>query len=175
MKGLLYRVRQFFHARNAAPLSEAESERVRAVLNREQFALYQTMPLGDQRHSLQIFDGLCAQGYTARPLLQAALLHDVAKRELGLGYRTGVILLNRFSPHALARAASPQPRSWRYPFYISLHHPELGAELAARVGADADALTLIRVHQEKFFPADSAEKTHLREWHDVLKALDDVN
>src|SRR5258708_37738716 len=101
MKDLLYRVRQFLSAANATPLTIEEVERVRSVLNDAQLALYQTMPLGDQRHGLNIFDALVAQGNDAHPLLQAALLHDVAKRQVGLGYRTGVILLNKLSQTAL--------------------------------------------------------------------------
>lgn len=171
----LYRVRQFLRAARAAPLTNEELERVRTVLDDGASALYQTMPLGDQHHSLKIFDALRAQGYSARPLLQAALLHDVAKRNVGLGYRTGVIVLKKISPQALARAASDNPRSWRHPFYISLHHPELGAELAARVGVDKGALVLIRAHQQETPAFTGNDAARLSEWHHALKQLDDVN
>src|SRR5512138_357636 len=117
----LYRIRQFLAALRARPLTHAEQARVRTVLNEPAFALYQTMPPGDQRHSLAILDALVAQGQTARPLLTAALLHDVAKRTVGPGYRTGAVLLNKLGSDTLACAASPAPGSWRYPFYLSLH------------------------------------------------------
>lgn len=175
MKDPLYRVRQFFSAVRAEPLTETERERIRTVLNDDAFALYQTMPLGDQRHSLHIFDALRAQGQDAVPLLQAALLHDVAKRNLGLGYRTAVILLNKFSPNALAHVARRDRNSWRYPFHVSLHHPALGAELAHNAGISGDALTLIRAHQDtapRFQGPDSAK---LCAWHLALKQLDDVH
>ncbi|MBI4670604.1 MAG: hypothetical protein HY741_02915, partial [Chloroflexi bacterium] len=136
------------------------------------FALYQTMPLGDQRHALVLLDGLAAQGFRARPVLEAALLHDVAKRSVGLGYRTGVILMNKFSPTALARVARANPNDWRYPFYVSLHHPELGAELAARAGVTEPTLTLIRAHQ---MTTPAFQDPLLCEWHRALKTLDDVN
>lgn len=148
---------------------------MRTVLPPEAAALYQTMPLGDQRHSLKLFDALLTQGYDAHPLLQAALLHDVAKRKVGLGYRTAVILLNKVSPTALRRIATANIRSWRYPFYLSLHHPALGAELAAAVGASDHAVTLIRAHQEQAPLFTGADATALCEWHRALKALDDVN
>lgn len=160
---------------NAAPLSNSACQRVRAVLNDDAFALYQTMPPADQRHALDIYDGLRAQGFTARPLFQAALLHDVAKRELGLAYRTGVVLLNRITPLALARAANPNPKSWRYPFYVSLHHPELGAELAACAGVDERARDLIRTHQVDTCAFKGSDAAQLTEWHKALKALDDVS
>lgn len=172
MGGPLYRVRQFLRAHSASPLTAEEIQRVRAVLNDAAFELYQTMPLGDQRHALVLLDGLMAQGYRARPLLEAALLHDVAKRGVGLGYRTGVILLNKFSETALTRVARAGPRDWRYPFYVSLHHPELGAELAAQAGITEPTLTLIRMHQMTTPPFHDAE---LCEWHRALKTLDDVN
>lgn len=172
MSALSYRVRQFLRARNAPPLTVEEKRRVRAILNDAAFELYQTMPLGDQRHALALLDGLMAQDCRARPLLEAALLHDVAKRGVGLGYRTGVILLNRFSPMALGRVARADPRDWRHPFYVSLHHPELGAELAAQAGITEPTLTLIRMHQMTTLPFHDAE---LCEWHRALKTLDDVN
>jgi hypothetical protein len=175
VKDPLYRVRQFFHAANAAPLTEDEIERVRPVLNEQALALYQSMPLGDQRHSLVIYDALCARGCTARPLLQAALLHDVAKQRVGLGYRTCVILLNKISPGALCRAASADQKSWRYPFYLSLHHPELGAEWARASGADPEAVELIRTHQDSRPVFRGANAAQLSAWHDALKSLDDKN
>jgi hypothetical protein len=172
MPGPLYRVRQFLRALRAAPLTPAERERVQTVLTHEAFALYQTMPPGDQRHALVIFDALVAQGYRARPLLQAALLHDVAKRNIGLGYRTGVIVLNKVSPRALQRIARAKTNDWRYPFYVSLHHPELSAELATRAGVTEPTLSLIRAHQSA---APSFQDAQLCEWHRALKRLDDMN
>jgi hypothetical protein len=171
----LYRIRQLVRAAQAPPLNEAELQRVQAVLNDAAFALYQTMPPGDQRHSLEIFDALYAQGVRAQPLLEAALLHDVAKREVGLGYRTGVVVLNRLAPGALPRIASPVPGSWRYPFYVSLYHPELGAELAAQTGIDPDALALIRAHQNGAYPFRGRAANRLAAWHQSLKMLDDAN
>ncbi|OQY83672.1 MAG: hypothetical protein B6D41_16645 [Chloroflexi bacterium UTCFX4] len=172
MAGLKYRARQFWLAVRTAPLAASENARVRACLGERAFALYQTMPRGDQRHALAIFDGLVAQGHCAPPLLQAALLHDVAKRELGLGYRAAVVLLTKFSADGLARAARAQPNDWRYPFYISLHHPRLGAQLAAQADIVEPTLTLIRAHQDALPHFADAQ---LVEWHRALKVLDDLN
>lgn len=171
----MYRVRQFLYAARAQPLQPGEERQVRSILGGDALALFQTMPLGDQRHALEILNGLLAQGITARPPLQAALLHDVAKREIGLGYRTAVVLLTRLSPTALERLASPDPRSVRYPFYLSLHHPERGAELAARAGADPRAVALIRAHQRVDARFDGEDADVMREWHTKLKDLDDRN
>lgn len=175
MKDPLYRVRQFFSAVQAAPLTPDEEDRIRIVLNDDAFALYQSMPLGDQRHSLKIFDALRAQGQNAPPLLQAALLHDVAKRSVGLVYRTGVILVKQLAPHALEKIASANRNSWRHRFYLSLHHPELGAQLAQDAGVSTDALTLIRAHQEQTPRFEGPASATLHAWHRALKQLDDVH
>ncbi len=175
MNDPLYRVRQLLRAANAQPLTRQEIERVQTVLTPDALALYQTMPLGDQRHSLVIFDSLRQQGYNDPPLLQAALLHDVAKRNIGLAHRTGVVMLNKWSADALERWASDDPRSWRYPFHVSLHHPALGAEMAASTGLESEALELIRAHQVVVPTFAGANRATLEQWHRALKALDDVN
>ncbi len=142
--------------------------------------LYKKMPLGDQRHTLTILRGLQAEGYSAQPLLQAALFHDIAKGPVGLVHRTVVILANALSPSILPRLASADPHSWRHPFYLSLHHPELGAELAQREGLDPRAVTLIRRHQVALPLPDAnaaaqEPEPELDRWQRALKKLDDQN
>jgi hypothetical protein len=170
---MLYRVRQFFDAARAAPLEDSEIRRIRPVLNDAALELFQSMPPGDRRHSLRIFDELSARGHRARPLLQAALLHDVAKRRVGLAHRTAVILLNALAPALLPRVASASPSSWRYPLHLSLVHPARGAELAARAGVDAAAVELIRHHQDSAPRFSGPNAALLSEWHTTLKSLDD--
>ncbi len=179
MPGLLYRVRQLLSAVRAGPLDPADLELVRKYLPPPGVELYLSMPRGDQRHSLTILRGLLAQGHIELPLLQAALLHDVAKAQVGLWHRTIVVLANAISPSLLPRLASANSHSWRYPLYLSLHHPELGAQAAERAGLDPRAVTLIRRHQGKLLPigdgqADT-EQQMLDEWQHALKVLDDQN
>jgi hypothetical protein len=90
MRDRLYRVRQFLCARRAAPLTNQEIERVRTVSSEDALALYQTMPPGDLRHALDIYDAPVSQGHTATSLLQAKQLHDVAKRDRGSGTAEGM-------------------------------------------------------------------------------------
>ncbi len=168
MAGPLYRVRQFLAAVRPRSLDAREQALVRRYLPNRAYELYRAMPVSDQRHSLTILTGLLEAGYTDRPLLQAALLHDVAKRDIGLWHRTAVILMNAVSQDLAPRVASPDPRSWRYPFYLSLNHPELGADAAARAGVDPRAVLLIRRHQS---PPDV--DGDLGRWQRALKALDD--
>jgi hypothetical protein len=180
MIGPAYRIHQFFASVRARSLNLTEANLAQRFLPEEAFELFRAMPAGDQRHSLMILQGLLEQGYRDRPLLQAALLHDVAKADVHLWHRTVVILLNAVSKQLLPRLASSSPRSWRYPFYLSLYHPEIGAEMAARAGVDPRAVTLIRHHQSK--PKHSngnswgrAVEGDLGKWQRALKALDDQN
>lgn len=181
MSGPLYRARQFFAAAFARHLDQDETKLACEFLPDRACELFQSMPVGDQRHSLTILRTLLAQGYRQPPLLQAALLHDVAKARVGLVHRTVVILLNAFSRDLLPRLASPDPRSPRYPFYLSLHHPELGAEAAARAGLDPLAVTLIRNHQSP--PPGQSDipgplptvGQDIADWQRALKAVDDRN
>ena len=173
MGGPLYRIRQFFAALYARKLDATEWNLVREYLPPRAVELFQTMPVRDQRHSLTLLHGLLAQGYRDLPLLQATLLHDVAKARVGLCPRIAVILLNAASRQWLPRLAAANPRSWRHPFYLSLHHPELGAAAAARAGIDPRAVTLIRQHQAPL-PSDSNHSELLR-WQRALQARDDQN
>ena len=180
MPGPLYRVRQFVAAFRARPLDGEEWRLVRENLpGPAAVDLFKTMPPGDRRHAVNILQGLVARGYNAPPLLQAALLHDVAKNRLGLVHRSAVVLLNAVSRRLLPRLASADPTSWRYPFYLSLAHAELGARAAEKAGVDPRAVIIIRQHQDgqgmaQAAPEDAAA-VELQEWQQALKSLDDRN
>lgn len=167
----LYRLRQFFQAARANQLSKSELQFVAQYLPNAGLELFTNMPPGDQRHSLAVARTLIAHAHREKPLLQAALLHDVAKARIGLLYRVLAVLLNAFSQDALARLASADPRSWRHPFYLSLHHPELGARLAARAGLDPRAVALIREHQSPM----GLDRKELAQWQHLLKSVDNQN
>ena len=140
--------------------------------------LFDGMPPADQRHSLKVLAALQAAGHDHPALLQAALLHDCAKREGGvrLWHRVALVLLKAFWPALAERwAAEPAPAStdFRYPMWAHLHHPERGAELAAAAGCDPLAVALIRRHQEP--PAAHAGDLSLDELLAALQAADDDN
>ncbi len=169
----LYRARQFLNALRARPVDGQGLELARRYLPPRAAALFEAMSPADQAHSLAVLQALLDRGYRDRPLLQAALLHDVAKARIGIWHRTAVILLNAVSPDLVRRAASPDEQSWRYPFYLSVHHPALGAELAERAGLDPGAVLLIRRHQDPL-PADGPDDEQ-KTWQKALKAVDDRN
>jgi hypothetical protein len=151
----IYRVRQFVLALRAAlqPLMPAELAEVRAYLPEAGRLLFSGMPSADQRHSLNVLRALRDAGHDAPALMQAALLHDCAKREGGvrLWHRVAMVLLKAFRPAVLACWASepaPARTAWRYPMWAHLHHPQRSAELAAAAGCDPLAVALIRHHQD---------------------------
>jgi hypothetical protein len=107
--------------------------------------LFAAMPVADRRHALDVVVHLRAAGHDDPELLAAALLHDAAKgHRMRLWHRVAGVLLEAAAPSALARIASDDERSWRYPFHLYLHHAELSARAALAAGCSARTTALIR-------------------------------
>jgi hypothetical protein len=103
------------------------------------------MPTADRRHALDVAARLAAAGQRDPDLLTAALLHDNAKgHRMRLWHRVAGVLLEAVAPKALARLASPEQTSWRYPFHLYLHHAALSADAAVAAGCSPRAATFIR-------------------------------
>lgn len=175
-----YRVRQFLRALTASlrPLTAADLAEARAHLPQVAWPIFAAMSHADQRHSLGVARALRAAGHDHPALLQAALLHDGAKRAAGvqLWHRVATVLLKAFAPATLAHGAAwpaPARRSWCYPLWAYVNHPRLGAELAAAAGCDPLAVALIARHQERgtAFPGDPLAQKLLT----ALQAADDDN
>lgn len=175
-----YRVNQFWAALRArvAPHELLEASE---LLPAPAWALFAAMPLSDQRHSLDVVHALQAQGYQApadRDLLAAALLHDVAKAgHLQLWHRAALVLLKLTPPGRgllrwLARPA--QPGHWRYPFYVTVYHPTLGAAQALAAGCSTVTAWLIEHHQTPVVdrPAPSGGRDA---WLLALQKVDDLS
>ena len=176
-----YRVLQFQKAVGAslAPLTPAEEMKVRAVLPDRAWLLFAAMPRVDQRHSMEVWRTLSAQGRDAPALTQAALLHDCAKHRGGitLAHRVAVVLLRAFRPELVAtwaEAPAPGPGGWRQPFWAHAHHPELSAALAEAAGCDPIAVALIRRHQVVSRP-DDTDDASMYGLLAALQAADDDN
>ena len=179
-----YRVRQFAAALAAywAPLRASERAEAEAWLPDAAWPLFEGMPRNDQRHSLNVLRTLVASGHDEPALMQAALLHDVAKSTGGvtLFHRVAAVLIKAIRPDwpaRIARGPAPARSNLRYPFWAHANHPRLGAELAAAAGCDPLAVTLIRRHQDRqrssFNGAPSNDVTdHLLA---ALQAVDDAN
>lgn len=172
-----YRVKQFLAS--LRPAITAEEQRALAGwLPPDAGSLFAGMSPRDQRHSLNVVQTLLAGGADQPDLLAAALLHDVAKtvqpggRRLRLRHRVLIVLLNAVNGQWVRRLADSEPESWRYPFYVHLNHPQMGAVLVERAGCTPLTTELVRRHQERLSapPTSQAEALLL-----LLQAADDAN
>ena len=160
----MHRVAQFVsHVR--ARVEPEEAALARRILSGATIRLFDTMPVADRRHALDVVRRLIDGGHDDRDLLTAALLHDVAKgHRMRLWHRVAGVLLAALAPGLLPRLAEPDPASWRHPFHLFLHHGSLSADLAERDGASARAVAFMRGVPE---PADARLQRALAEADDA--------
>lgn len=144
----VYRVRQFFAAVTAGHLSEADQGLVERYLSPAQQRLFERMPANDQQHAIAVAHTLLDRGWDGAEIVQAALLHDIGKADSGLRlvYRVAIVLLRAAWPAGLKWLAAADA-GWRRPFHVHLHHPEIGARLAAEAGSASRVVELILLHQ----------------------------
>lgn len=149
-------------------VTDADRAEARAWLDDRQFALWAQQAGRDQAHTLRVFRLVRAQGYGARPLLQAALLHDVGKvvGSPRLWHRTVWVLVGALAPRW--RHILVAERGWRRAFWALAEHPHLGAEMARRAGCDEDVVWLIAHHQDE----NVEEHSERARWLEVLKKAD---
>jgi hypothetical protein len=154
-----------------------ERAAVAASLPEAAAALFERMTRRDQRHSLDVLNRVRPAAPGQPDLDAAALLHDAAKtalpgRRLRLYHRVLIVLIQAIRPGWMQDLAQDNPDSWRYPFYLHLHHPQLGARLAQEAGCSALTAELIRRHQVKSArpPRDEFERLLA-----VLQAADDAS
>ncbi len=128
-----------------ASVAPDETARAHALLPPSAAALFDSMPVADRRHGLDVARRLLAAGFEDADLLAAALLHDAAKgHAMRLWHRSAGVLLERFAPGLLHRLASADPDSWRHPFYLYLHHARLSADAVLQAGCGERCAELIR-------------------------------
>lgn len=138
------RVAQFV-AHLRAHVEPSEEELAGRILPPRAFEVFAAMPVADRRHALDVAARLLAHGNEDRDLLAAALLHDAAKgRRMRLWHRVGGVLLEAVAPPILRRLASADPRSWRHPFHLYLHHDVMSADLALAAGCSERTARFIR-------------------------------
>lgn len=151
MSGLIVRwphlARRFFGALSARV--EAGSLNVlNLYLSPAEKALFLTMSIADQRHSLDLWARIHAAGNEQPDLLRAALLHDVGKGAgaLPLPCRVVFALVVVAWPALADWLGRSEHSIWRRPFYVAANHPRLGAEAAERAGSNATVVRLIAEH-----------------------------
>jgi hypothetical protein len=140
----VYRVEQFLdHLR--ARVSADEAALAHRLLPASARPLFDAMPVADRRHALDVVARLHDAGHDDPHLLAAALLHDAGKgHRMRLWHRVSGVLLEAIAPRVLTRLATAEPRSWRYPFHLYLHHARLSADAAAAAGCSPPTVALIR-------------------------------
>ncbi|MFL5735121.1 MAG: HDIG domain-containing metalloprotein [Chloroflexia bacterium] len=162
----VYRSRQFFAAL-LGRLTEEETAEARTVLGPGLYQLFAGMPGQYRHHLFQVYRRVREAGCDNPHVWQAALLHDVGKHDpasgksVSLPYRVAIVLLKAAGPgrRILRKLEDPHwdfgfasnPKSkmgWRYPFYLSRHHAELGARLVEEHGGSADVVWLIAAHHK---------------------------
>jgi hypothetical protein len=175
LQRVYYRSSQFFRA-VGAQVTDDDRALVESVLSTpSQQALFDRMPAADQRHAVALQRLLCAEGHDYPALMQAALLHDVAKSGAGITifHRVAVVLLQAFRPAWLAwLVRDAEEGCWRRPFARYVEHPVIGARWAEAAGCLPMAVSIIRRHQSPVSPSsDTLEDQLLR----LLQAADDEN
>lgn len=130
----MHRVAQFI-GHLTARVDPGEVARARHLLPEAAWGLFNAMTTADRRHALDVAGRLLAAGHTDPDLLAAAMLHDAAKgHRMRLWHRVAGVLLAAIAPRSLAKLASPNGGSWRYPFHLYLRHSALSAQAALQAG-----------------------------------------
>jgi hypothetical protein len=181
-----YRIQQFLAALNLR--GRVDTAELRAYLSPAQVELFLMMPSSDQRHALAVLQTLQRRGWCEPALAQAALLHDVGRvlpdlaenaghdgrsTSIRVWHRVAAVLLEAFDPALLRRLALNNPGSWRYAFFVLLHHASRGANIAQTAGTHPLVLALIRWHHSA--PADSDLDPHGQALLAALKSADEQN
>ena len=125
--------------------------------------LFESMTLHDQQHGIVVMKRVQAQAGDDAQLCAAALLHDCGKGDVRLWQRVLHVTLG-IVPDVRERLALQEGAGWRRAQWRLLHHPALGADMAARAGADPDVVRMIRAQDE---PAADARLA-------ILQAADDA-
>lgn len=155
----MHRVAQFI-GHLTARVDPGEEERARRLVPDAAWPLFAAMPTADRRHALDVAARLIEAGHADADLLAAAMLHDAAKgRRMHLWHRVAGVLLEAVSRRTLLRLASPDQRSWRYPFHLYLHHAALSADAALAAGCTPRTAAFIRRLTE---PSDALLAAALR-------------
>lgn len=134
---------------------------LRRWLTDEQRRAFRELPLHDRGHLARVTKTLTQRAPDNTDLIVAGLLHDLGKVETGhrvrLIDRVAKVLLNHISPRLLRWLARPNPSRWRAGIVLAVHHAEIGAERAARLGCSDRVVWLIKHHEDSNSIIDDPE------------------
>ncbi len=149
MAGVVHLAKRFVGSLRPGGPSAADEAWVRDQLLPAEHDLWRSMSGADRRHAVGVANRVTrALGHEAtRPVLAAALLHDVGKVEAGLGTYGRVIAT------LSAKAAGPDmATTWRRQRGVArkvglyLHHDRLGGDLLELAGSDPLTVAWAREH-----------------------------
>ena len=117
-----------------------------------QAAAFRALPVHDQAHLCAVYRFLRDGGVEDREGLTAGLLHGLGKvsaaGQVRLVGRAVRVVLARLVPGLLRRWARVPAAGWRLELALAVHHPALGAERAAALGASPRVCWLIAHHED---------------------------
>ena len=123
-----------------------------STLTPPQAAAFRALPVHDQAHLCAVYRFLRDRGVDDREVLTAGLLHDLGKvsaaGQVRLVDRAVRVVLARLVPGLLRRWARVPAAGWRLGLALAVHHPALGAERAAALGASPRVCWLIAHHED---------------------------
>lgn len=163
MSGVGHLVKRFFGSLSPRPVSAEDLDWVAEHLLPGEAELWDRMGRADRRHSVAV----ARRAVTAlepeqatRPVVAAALLHDVGKVESGLGTygRVMATLSAKVAGRDMAEAWS-QTRGMTRRIGLYLRHEELGADLLALADSDPRTVALVRGWSAPTDPVAEALKT----------------
>ncbi|WP_350344201.1 HD domain-containing protein [Proteinivorax tanatarense] len=145
---MVYRVKQFFKS-ITAKTTEDEEMWVKKVLNGQQQKLFFSLPIYEQRHSIDVAKSIMKKAGQLNKdeynlLIKAALLHDIGKVNTGLNPITKsiAVIYDCFN----SRKKIPSKPKFLQAYYL---HPDLGVEFLQRDGdANKTLLFLISNHHQ---------------------------
>jgi len=141
----LHLARRFLGSLSPRPLDPADAAWVQGLLLEGERALWARLPLADRKHAAGVARTVAAAlgADATRPVLAAALLHDVGKVDAGLGTpaRVAATLVGRRRAARWDHRGGVRGRIARY-----LRHDAIGATLLERAGADDLTVRWAREH-----------------------------
>jgi hypothetical protein len=163
--------KRFFGSLWPAGPKVADEDWAASVLSEGELKLWRRMPKADRRHAVgvarRVERALGDEG--TRPVLAAALLHDVGKTAARLGtYGRVIATLAGAAAGRQMATAWTEGRGFTRRVGLYLRHPELGADMLALAGSDPLTVAWAREHHR---PAD--QWTVARDTGAALKAADD--
>lgn len=143
---MIYRIRQLCQAIKPR-INKAEIDWALSFLPPSTVSVFFDLPESEQRHALDVAYDLWSANQRDLNLLIAAFLHDCGKsrRPLMLWERIYIVLVQKL-PHRVWNALLHSHSLLSAPLLTAQEHPLWGAELALKLGLNAEVIELIRNH-----------------------------